>query len=68
MTPCSYKVGGQHCGNLAVCVILVKQGRLRVENDANETMGRGVGSLYVPVCELHKQNYPDHEGFELEAK
>jgi hypothetical protein len=63
MTRCEHKVDGVACGKEAVCVVLAKQGRLDPSHD--QTMGRGVGSLYLPVCELHKRDYPGRYWFEL---
>jgi len=48
--------------------IVVKQGKLSQLDTGDKMMGRGVGSIYLPVCEMHRANYPDHDGFELDGK
>lgn len=65
MTLCGHKTQGIECGQPAVCAIVINKGRLSLKSETGDEMGRGVGSTYLPVCDLHKANYPDHEGIEL---
>lgn len=67
MPNCSHKVDGVECGKPAVCVIKIQGDRL-TQLDGNDTIGRGIGSTYAPICQFHKQFYPDHEGFDLKAE
>lgn len=65
---CAHTVDGKPCGKPAVCVIEWKRGRLAI-TDGEQTgdLGRGIASLWIPICELHKEAYPDHDGFELDG-
>jgi hypothetical protein len=69
---CEHKVDGVECWEPAVAVILIHRGRLLQvdpsKDELSRNMGRGVGSTYLPVCKVHRENYPDHEGFELDGK
>ena len=62
---CEHKTNGVRCGKPAVCIIKTKEGKLLQTDEAHTGMGRGVGSLWLPICEFHKENYPDHEGMSL---
>jgi hypothetical protein len=65
MKPCAHQVDGHDCGKPAVCAIKVQEGKLSMLDQHDETMGRGVASKWIPVCAMHKDKYPDHEGFDL---
>jgi hypothetical protein len=62
---CEHETNGKKCGRKAVCVIQVKRGAITQKSADGEAMGRGVGSLWLPICTRHKIKYPDHEGFAL---
>jgi len=67
MKPCEYRIDANtRCGQPATCVIKISEGKLSIKNEDGDDIGRGVGSFYAPICDLHKSCYPDHDGFELE--
>lgn len=53
------------CGKPATCAIKTHEGKLVLQDTEQDGIARGVGSLWQPICALHRDNYPDHEGFEL---
>lgn len=64
MKPCEYEFApGQKCGMPATAVVKAKAGTL--SHDTGDGMGRGVGSVYIPVCLGHERMFPDHDGFRL---
>lgn len=65
---CRYMIDFENrtfCGAPAVCVIKTMDGGKLLLKSDDDTMGRGVGSTWEPMCEKHRHDFPDHEGFEL---
>jgi hypothetical protein len=56
------------CQNQAIAAVCVQKGQLaqkRVGKYRDMTIGRGVGSHWIVVCEEHAKDYPDYEVFML---
>lgn len=66
--PCSHKIDGIACGKPGVAAIKIRQGNIHCLGPKQEDMGRGVGSLWIVVCDQHIASYPDHEGMFLGEK
>lgn len=65
MKPCAHPLEGRECGQPAVAIVKVKQGKL-TQQDRDQTIGRGVGTLWLPICEMHIASYPDYDGQRIE--
>jgi len=63
---CEHKTdAGILCGKPAVVLIKLKEGRITQITADNYEIARGVGSQWIPICQQHIDQYPDHEGFDL---
>jgi len=67
---CEYEVAPSiPCGKPAMGIVKAKSG-VATEHcrETGEPLGRGTGSLWIPICLEHAQMFPDYDGITLDAR